>query len=143
MRALVARFDDPDVAAVQGFYAHDPDAGFYARIMGLDLEQRYAAIAGRETGHVCTGNAAYRADALRRVGLFDDSLGYGYDNDMSYRLQAAGHRLAFCRDARSLHRWRDGLRGYLTQQYGFGYGRLDIVANIRIASGAIPSRRRG
>ena len=31
--------------------------------------------------------------ALHRVGLFDEQLGYGYDNDMSYRLRAAGHRL--------------------------------------------------
>src|SRR5262249_52869698 len=29
---------------------------------------------------------------------------------------------------RSFHRWREDLRGYFRQQYGFGYGRLDIVA---------------
>jgi len=67
-------------------------------------------------------------DALRRVGFFDESLGYGYDNDMSYRLQAAGYELRFCREARSTHRWREGLWNYLGQQYGFGYGRLDLVA---------------
>ncbi len=78
--------------------------------------------------HVCTGNTVYRAEALARVGLLDESLGYGYDNDLSYRLGAAGYALAFCRDARSRHRWREGLAGYLTQQYGFGYGRLDVVA---------------
>jgi hypothetical protein len=95
--------------------------------MGLDLEQRYAAIDGPATDHVCTGNAAYRADALHRVGLFDEGLGYGYDNDMSYRLRDAGHRLVLCRNARSHHQWREGLRGYLAQQYGYGYGRLDLV----------------
>jgi hypothetical protein len=41
---------------------------------------------------------------------------------------AAGYRLRFCREARSRHRWREGLAGYLTQQYGFGYGRLDVVS---------------
>jgi hypothetical protein len=96
--------------------------------MGLDLEQRYAAIARRDSGHVCTGNTAYRADALQRIGLFDETLGYGYDNDVSYRLLAAGYRLRLCRDARSIHRWREGLAGYLVQQYGFGYGRIDVVA---------------
>jgi len=30
--------------------------------------------------------------------------------------------------ARSFHRWRDDLCGYFRQQYGFGYGRLDVVA---------------
>ena len=60
---------------------------------------------------------------------------------MSYRLIAAGHRLVIRREAASVHRWRDGLAGYLTQQYGFGYGRLDLVARHRDASAATPSRR--
>ena len=63
------------------------------------------------------GNSVYRASALYQVGLFDESLGYGYDNDMSYRLAAAGYRLVLCRRARSVHRWREGIRGYLVQQY--------------------------
>ena len=128
MRQLVRQLDDPGVAAAQGYYTADPDASLYARAMNLDLEQRYAAIVGDETSHVCTGNSAYKAEALHRVGLFDETFGYGYDNDISYRLQAAGYRLKFCRGARSVHRWREGLAGYLAQQYGFGYGRIDLVA---------------
>jgi hypothetical protein len=128
LRQLLEQFDDPAVAAVQGYYVTDPAASLCARVMGLDLEQRYAAIDGSATGHVCTGNSAYRADALREVGLLDETLGYGYDNDLSYRLQAAGYRLVLCRKAASEHRWREGLLGYLVQQYGFGYGRLDVVA---------------
>ena len=128
MRLLASELEDPTVGAAQGYFASDRDATLCARAMGLDLEQRYAAIDGRETGHVCTGNAAYRAEALRRIGLLDETFGYGYDNDISYRLRTAGYRLTFCRSARSVHRWREGLFGYLVQQYGFGYGRLDIVA---------------
>ncbi len=127
MATVVAALNDPGVAAAQGRYTTDAGASFFARVMGLDLEQRYARI-GDHPDHVCTGNTAYRAAALHAVGLLDDSLGYGYDNDLSYRLQAAGYRLAFCRDAPSHHRWREGLAGYLAQQYGFGYGRLDVVA---------------
>jgi hypothetical protein len=77
---------------------------------------------------VCTGNTAYRARALHHVGLLDERLGYGYDNDLSYRLQQAGYRLVFSRPAISIHMWRDGLRGYLRQQFGVGYGRLDVIA---------------
>jgi glycosyltransferase involved in cell wall biosynthesis len=124
---LLRALQVPGVAAAQGYFETDPNAGLFARVMGLDLEQRYAGI-GSGTDHVCTGNAAYRLEALERVGLFDESLGYGYDNDISYRLQAAGYRLRFCRRARSVHKWREGLANYLVQQYGFGYGRLDLVA---------------
>ncbi len=128
MRELLAAFDDPEVGAAQGYYETDRDAGLCARAMGFDLEDRYAGIVGRETDHVCTGNSAYRAEALECAGRFDETLGYGYDNDMSYRLREAGYRLVLCRTATSRHRWREGFVGYLRQQYGFGYGRLDVVA---------------
>src|SRR5262245_10915683 len=127
MTQLAAELADPRVGAAQGRYAAAPGASVFVRVMGWDLEQRYAAI-GHRTDHVCTGNCAYRAEALDRVGLFDESLGYGYDNDMSYRLLEAGYQLTYCVGASSLHRWREGLAGYLAQQYGFGYGRLDLVA---------------
>ena len=128
MTALVNELRDPDVAAAQGYYTVGSNATIWARVMGTDLQQRYEAISGRDTSHVCTGNTAYRADALFRVGLFDEQLGYGFDNDMSYRLVAAGYRLRLNRTAHSTHYWRDSLRGYCRQQYGLGTGRLDLVA---------------
>ena len=125
---LLRVFDDPEVAAAQGHYITRPGAGFWARAMGRDLEHRYSRIRGQFVDHVCTGNTAYRTRALHQVSLLDERLGYGYDNDLSYRLHASGHRLAFCRDAISVHCWREGFRGYLRQQFGVGYGRLDVVA---------------
>lgn len=123
---LLRALDDPRAGAAQGRYVYDPSASIWARIMALDLEQRYASLPP-VTSHICTGNSAYRRAALDDVGLFDERLGYGYDNDMSYRLSAAGHVLRFCHDAHSTHRWREGLIGYCRQQYGFGYGRLDVL----------------
>jgi cellulose synthase/poly-beta-1,6-N-acetylglucosamine synthase-like glycosyltransferase len=128
LNALADELADPAVGAAQGCYVSDSRATLCARAMNLDLAQRYAAIDGDDTDHVCTGNTIYRAEALRRIGLVDEALGYGYDNDVSYRLRAAGYRLKLCRAATSIHRWREGLAGYLVQQYGFGYGRIDVVA---------------
>jgi GT2 family glycosyltransferase len=127
LAAILEPFRDPEVGAVQGYFATDPHAPIVARVAGMDLEQRYAAIGEGRTNHVCTGNSAYRAEALHQAGLFDESFGYGYDNDMSYRLMNAGYALRFCPGAKSIHRWRETVRGYLVQQYGQGYGRLDIV----------------
>ena len=122
---------DPELGAVQGHYTTDPDASILERVMALDLEQRYRRVEDGSTSHVCTGNTAYRADALRAVGGFDESLGYGNDVEMSHRLIAAGWKLGHCRQARSFHRWRAGLVGYWRQQFGFGYGRIDIVSRDR------------
>jgi glycosyltransferase involved in cell wall biosynthesis len=127
LQRLLDALVDPDVAAAQGRYVAAPDAGFWGRVMGRDLEWRYSRLKNGATDHVCTGNTAYRASALHAVGLLDESLGYGYDNDLSYRLCAAGHRLVYCGDAVSVHLWRDTAAGYLRQQFGVGYGRLDVV----------------
>jgi glycosyltransferase involved in cell wall biosynthesis len=126
--SLTRALDTPGVAAAQGWYTTDRRARVLARVMAMDLEQRYERITAGETDHVCTGNVLWRRDAILGVGGLDESLGYGYDNDLSYRLEAAGYQLRICREGRSHHHWRDDLRGYLRQQYGFGYGRLDLVA---------------
>jgi len=128
--ALLQAMDEPSVAAAQGWYAIDPEAPVLSRMMAMDLEQRYLRLAGT-TDHVCTGNVLWRRAAIVAVGGLDESLGYGYDNDLSYRLIDAGFALRICPNARSFHRWRDGVVGYLRQQYGFGYGRIDLVARDR------------
>ena len=131
LERLTAAVNEPTVAAAQGHYVAAPDAGLWSRVMALDLRQRYSTLQNERTDHVCTGNSVYRASALAEVGLFDETLGYGYDNDMSYRLMQAGNTLAFRADATSTHHWREGLIDYARQQYGFGYGRLDLVAKHR------------
>ena len=131
LEQLTSALGDAQVAAAQGHYIAAPNAGPWSRVMGLDLRQRYSKLRDERTNHVCTGNSVYRKAALIEVGLFDETLGYGNDNDISYRLAQAGYRLAFCPDARSTHHWREGLMDYARQQYGFGYGRLDLVAKHR------------
>jgi GT2 family glycosyltransferase len=128
LERLVALLESAnDVAAVQGRYRTLRRDGPWARVMGLDLDLRASRLP-RDVDHVCTGNTAYRKRALCAVGLFDESMGYGYDNCMSYRLGKAGYRLLQCREASSVHRWRPRLRDYLVQQFGVAYGRLDLVA---------------
>ena len=126
-RLLADLASGPDVAAAQGRYRALRADGPWARVMGLDLDLRASRLA-RCVDHVCTGNTHYRRSALFAVGLFDESMGYGYDNCMSYRLGRAGYRLVQCPEATALHRWRVDLRGYLMQQFGVATGRLDLIA---------------
>jgi succinoglycan biosynthesis protein ExoA len=126
LAAVAAAVDSPRVAAVQGHYVTASDASLWARIAGLDLEDRYARLRP-PVEQAASGNTLYLASALREVGGFDEALGYGYDNDLSYRLRQAGHELRLRPDARAVHHWRPTLYGYLRQQYGVGYGRLDLV----------------
>lgn len=127
LAALLRGLARADAAAAQGRYVPDPADAVLARVAALDLALRYDRLRPGPVDHVCTGNTLYRRDALVEVGLLDESLGYGYDNDLSYRLTRAGYRLVFCPEATSVHRGRDTVAAYLRQQYGLGYGRLDVV----------------
>ena len=128
LSVLLNRLEADDaVVAAQGRYIVPPAAGFWARMSGRDLDLRYADLRRKHVDHVCTGNTVYRAADLHLIGLFDERLGYGYDNDVSYRLITAGGTLAFCPDATAEHYWREGLSGYVRQQFGVGYGRLDLL----------------
>jgi cellulose synthase/poly-beta-1,6-N-acetylglucosamine synthase-like glycosyltransferase len=128
---LTGAFDEPQIGAAQGHYVARAGADVWSRVMALDLRQRYAALPEGHTNHVCTGNSIYRASALVEAGLFDEELGYGYDNDISYRLDRHGYRLLIRPRAESVHLWREGLLNYARQQYGFGYGRIDLVSRHR------------
>ena len=121
-------FGDPAVAAVQGYYRTPRGVSLMARMMGYDVEARYDAIPSKYVTQVCTGDTGYRRSALDRAGLFDPRFVYGYDNDMSYRLVKAGHRLVFRRDAFCDHYWKADLATYVKQQYRSAYGRMQLVS---------------
>ncbi|HBO84300.1 MAG: hypothetical protein A2073_01530 [Deltaproteobacteria bacterium GWC2_42_11] len=127
LRKITEEFDDPAVGAVQGYYKTPHDVSFLAKMMGYDVEARYDGIASKYVTHVCTGNTAYRKSALDKAGLFDPAFKYGYDNDMSYRLQKAGYKLVFRKDALCDHYWKADIKGYLKQQYWSAYGRMQLV----------------
>lgn len=124
---IAEEFDDPAVGAVQGYYKTPKGISFLARMMGYDIEARYDSIKSKDVTQVCTGNTAYSRSALEKVGFFDPSFTYGYDNDMSYRLKKSGFRVVFRKDALCDHYWKTDIRGYILQQYRSAYGRMHLI----------------
>lgn len=131
LRKVMEEFCDPLVGAVQGYYKTPKNVSFWARMMGYDVEKRYDDIKGKYVTHVCTGNTAYRKEALKKAGLFDPFFEYGYDNDMSYRLQKTGYKLVFKKDACCDHYWKSDMKGYIRQQYKSAYGRMQLIQKHR------------
>jgi cellulose synthase/poly-beta-1,6-N-acetylglucosamine synthase-like glycosyltransferase len=124
---IMEEFDDPSVGAVQGYYKTPANVSFWAKMMGYDVEARYDSIGSRYVSHVCTGDTAYRRSAIEKTGLFDPAFIYGYDNDISYRLQKTGYKLVFRKDALCDHYWKANLPSYIKQQYHSAYGRMQII----------------
>jgi len=127
VRKIVEEFLDPQVGAVQGYIASPAGMPFIARMAGYDLECRYDRLDSKYVTQVSTTNTAYRRSALDAAGLFDGQFSYGYDNDMSYRIQKAGYRLVFRKDAFCDHYWKADLRSYVKQQYRSAFGRLQLI----------------
>jgi len=65
--------------------------------------------------------ALYRREVYEKVGLYDERLRRTEDNDMHYRMRAAGYRFYFSPDIISYHAARSTMRGQLRQKWGNGY----------------------
>jgi len=127
LKRIVEEFDDPKVGAVQGYIKTPGKASLLVRLAGYDLEYRYDMLVSKYVSQVSTANTAYRRDAIDKVGLFESRFKYGYDNDMSYRLQDAGYKLVLRKNALCFHYWKTDLGGYIKQQYHSGYGRMQLI----------------
>ena len=124
---IMEEFDDPTVGAVQGYIKTPEGISFLARMAGYDLEYRYDKLNSKYVTQVSTANTAYRMTAVEKAGFLNPEFKYGYDNDMSYRLQKAGYKLINIRGAVCDHYWKANLKGYIKQQYWSAYGRMQLI----------------
>ncbi len=90
--ATVDALDDHAIGAAQGVYVPRSAPFSTSRASRRSISPS-ATAASISTDRVYTGNTAYRHSALIAAGLLDEALGYGYDNDLSYRLASAGYAL--------------------------------------------------
>ncbi|MFO7545410.1 MAG: glycosyltransferase [Trueperaceae bacterium] len=78
-------------------------------------------------------------DAFQAIGGFDPSFRLLEDTDLTWRLQLAGHALAFAPDAVVHIRFRPGLHGSFRQ--AFGYGRYNVMLYKRYRAHGMPRLR--
>jgi len=109
--ALIAHFDDPEVAAVAPRIrplpapAHDGVLSRFAEFRSpLDLGDRPAHVRpGARIGYVPSTVLVVRRSAIEDVGGFDESLRFGEDVDLVWRLTAAGWSVRYQPDVVAHH----------------------------------------
>ncbi|MFN8557805.1 MAG: glycosyltransferase [Dehalococcoidia bacterium] len=82
-----------------------------------DARYRYA---GREQDADTVNYGAYRRDVFDRIGLFDESLSWVEDDELNYRLRAAGGRLVVSPRIRVTYYARPSLGALWRQQFHWG-----------------------
>jgi GT2 family glycosyltransferase len=90
----------------------------------------------------CGGAAAYRTEAFRAVGGFDETFfAYWEDVDLALRLRLAGHACRRAPDARALHRHGQTVGAASPQQRRLeAFGRGYVLARYRVARRSVAPR---
>lgn len=123
--SLLAHFDDERVGAVAPRVMSDPGPSVLARYerseSPLDLGAESARVrAGTRVSYVPAAALMVRTDALRRVDGFDESLRYGEDVDLVWRLDEAGIHCRYEARAVVVHRPRPSLSAAWRQRVSYG-----------------------
>lgn len=125
---MVQPLADPGTVAVKGAY-RTRQRSWVARFAQIEFEERYEMLERTiRVDMVDTYAAAYRKDVFLELGGFDEAFPApnGEDLDLSYRLEAAGHRLAFNPRALVFHTHPARLRTYLRLKYSRAYWRVMV-----------------
>lgn len=70
----------------------------------------------------------YRRAALERVGGFDDTMAYGEDDELNWRLRDAGYRILLDDSIRFVYFTRATLRGLFRQYRNYGRAKVRVLA---------------
>jgi rhamnosyltransferase len=124
LKALLAPFSDPQVAAAFGRQLPRPEAGpieAHARLFNYPIQPSMRTFESRETLgfkaiFLSNSFAAYRREALLSVGGFPTNVIFGEDTITAARFLLAGRKIAYVAEAKAYHShsytWRQDFKRY-------------------------------
>ena len=123
---LVAPFADPDVVGVGGkIDAYTPESPVEEFLRARFSGANCLRMAEGFPASLLTGNSAYRAEAIRRVGAFNDNLYTGAEVDLSWRVQwQTGQRVVYVPDAVVYHKFDSRLKRLFRHFHVYGYSEI-------------------
>jgi cellulose synthase/poly-beta-1,6-N-acetylglucosamine synthase-like glycosyltransferase len=129
LRLLVEAFADEEVIVAGGRIEAYRPTSRVERFLGEEIRPFNNCLRMSETFPACviTGNAAYRADAFRKVGLFDANMYTGAEVDFGWRVQwATGKKAVYVPDAVVYHKFSPGVRRLFRHFRIYGYSEITL-----------------
>jgi cellulose synthase/poly-beta-1,6-N-acetylglucosamine synthase-like glycosyltransferase len=123
---MCAPFDDSQVSGVKGVY-RTRQKSLVARFVQLEYEDKYKRMARDQyIDFIDTYSAGYRCEVLRTAGGFDTSFPAASveDQELSFRLAKAGHRLVFQPSAVVYHQHASTVAAYARKKFRIGYWKV-------------------
>jgi cellulose synthase/poly-beta-1,6-N-acetylglucosamine synthase-like glycosyltransferase len=125
---MVAPFERPEVAGVKGVYG-TYQRSCVARFTQAEYEEKYRRqVRMRFIDFVDTYAAAYRRDVFWAHGGFDPTFLLDEDQELSFRLAKAGHKLVFAPSAKVYHLHPDTVRRYFRRKLYLGKWKVPVHA---------------
>jgi cellulose synthase/poly-beta-1,6-N-acetylglucosamine synthase-like glycosyltransferase len=125
---MLAPLVQADVVGVKGVY-HTRQGSLVARFAQAEHEEKYARLARTDRiDFVDTYSAAYRRDLFLAHGGFDPEFLLDEDQEFSYRLARAGHRLVFAPAAAVYHQHPSTIWGYAWRKAQIGRWKVWVHA---------------
>ena len=124
---LIPYFGNEGIAAVSGLTKTMNPKNLWAALAGYNVEYRQLKIKGEFVDHLSTTNVIYRKPVLDKIGLFDPEFRYGQDNEVSYRIIAAGYKLILSKKTFCLHFWPEGFKGFMKQRMHGALARAMLI----------------
>jgi glycosyltransferase involved in cell wall biosynthesis len=126
---MSAPFADPTVAGAKGVYETE-EPGLTPRFVQMEYQDKYDRMVNLSSiDFVDTYSAAYRRDIFLQMGGFDTTFPGASveDQEFSFRLAEAGHRLVFVPQARVAHRHDLTPLEYARRKYFIGYWKSLVI----------------
>ncbi|MBI5178294.1 MAG: glycosyltransferase family 2 protein [Nitrospinae bacterium] len=122
---VAPHFADATVGGVGGTYGIANPHSLLARLIHGEILHRHSAMRGA-VDYLGSFNCSYRRSVLEQAGGFDERFktASAEDNDLSYRVRDAGHRLVFEPSAAVDHFHEELAPQYLRRQYNHGVWRV-------------------
>lgn len=109
---VVEEFKDPKVGIASGYIATAPTSSFWAKLAGFEKEDLYDRIKFKHVDFITTACTAYRKRLFTEIGLFNELLKRGSDEELAHRAIKAGWNIVLRKDAQSYHNWASSPKKY-------------------------------
>jgi len=128
---------DPSIVGIGGSNFAPPGSGSFTQAVQIALDTfigSFGSVTGKsypEPRYVTdlpTLNVLYEKKALKKIGLFDESLRHeGEDADLNFRLRKAGFKLFYIPESYVFHRYRATPAKWWKNMYRYGRARARLM----------------
>jgi cellulose synthase/poly-beta-1,6-N-acetylglucosamine synthase-like glycosyltransferase len=126
---MLLPFRDPEVMGCKGVYRSDQKE-LIAQFVQAEYESKYRHMGNfTEIDFIDTYSAGFRREPFIEIGGYDESFPGASveDQEFSFRMHKAGHKMVFVPDAVVSHQHADTVLRYFKKKFKIGYWKIKVL----------------